>query len=112
MIAAYLAASNSARMLIVESPYYSLRDLARRQFPLVPGILLKYPLRTDLWIPDVSCPVYLFHGTRDEFVPYSSSLRLLPLIKSEHALFPIEGGRHNDLGEFTEYHEKLGHILK
>jgi fermentation-respiration switch protein FrsA (DUF1100 family) len=111
-IAVYVAESASPKMLILESPYYSLRELARRQFPFAPGFLLKYPLRTDRWISEVSCPTYLFHGTRDELVPYSSSLRLLPLIKAEHELFAVEGGGHNDLGEFASYHEGLDRILR
>lgn len=111
-IAAYLAASKSPRMLILESPYYSLSDLAKRQFPFVPSILLKYPLRTDLWVRKLSCPTYLFHGTSDEFIPFNSSERLLPLIETEHELFAIEGGGHNDLVEFARYHEKLDQILR
>ena len=111
-LAVYLAASKKPKMLILETAYFSLKDIAKRQFPFVPSFLLKYPLRTDSWISDVSCPIYLFHGTRDEFIPYDSSVRLLPYIKAEHELFTIEGGGHNNLGDFAEYHEKLGRILK
>ncbi len=111
-IAAYLAATRSPKMLILESAYYSLRDVARRQFPFLPPVLLKYPLRTDLWITDVSCPIYLFHGTRDEFVPYESSERLLPRIRAKRELFAIHGGGHNDLGEFAEYHKRLDGLLR
>lgn len=111
-IAAYLAATETPRMLILESPYYSLSDLARRQFPFLPPMLLKYPLRTDLWITDVSCPISLFHGTNDEFIPYESSERLLPRISAEHELVAIHGGGHNDLGEFAEYHRRLDEILR
>lgn len=111
-IATYLAATKSPKMLILESAYYSLRDLARRQFPFLPPMLLKYPLRTDLWITEVSCPIYLFHGARDEFIPYESSERLLPRIRAEHELFAIQGGGHNNLGEFTEYEKKLAEVLR
>lgn len=111
-IATYLAATENPRMLILESAYYSLSDLARRQFPFLPPVLLKYPLRTDLWIADVSCPIYLFHGTRDGFIPYESSERLLPRVAAEHRLFAIRGAGHNDLGEFAEYHERLDEILR
>ncbi len=111
-IATHLAATRNPKMLILESAYYSLRDLARRQFPFLPPMLLKYPLRTDLWIADVSCPVYLFHGTMDEFIPYESSERLLGRIRAEHELFAIKGGGHNNLAEFAEYDKKLDEILK
>ncbi len=109
--ATYVASLRSPRMLILESPYYSVEDLARKQFPYIPAFVLKYPLRTDKWISQVSCPVYLFHGTRDEFIPFSNSLRLEPLIKTEHELYAIEGAGHNDLEHFEDYHEKLAQIL-
>jgi fermentation-respiration switch protein FrsA (DUF1100 family) len=111
-LAVYLARSKRPRMLILETPYYNLLELARASFPFIPGFLFKYPLRTDQWIADVACPVYLFHGTRDELIPYVSSARLARLIETEQQLFSIEGGRHNDLGAFKQYHEGLTHILK
>ena len=111
-IAVYLATLNPPNILILETPYLSLRELATRQFPFVPPMLLKYPLRTDRWISAVTCPVYLLHGTRDEIIPHDSSERLLPLIKSDHELFSIPGGGHNNLAEFAEYQAALDRILR
>jgi hypothetical protein len=99
-------------MVILETPYYNLKELASAQFPFVPSFLLKYPLRTDAWIAEVTCPIYLFHGTQDEFIPYSASLRLVSLIRTEHQLFTIEGGGHNNLASFRQYHEHLTTILQ
>lgn len=111
-IAAELARAQRPGMLVLETPYFSLKEIATRQFPFVPGFLLKYPLRTDLRISGVTCPIYLIHGTRDEFIPYDSSVRLVPLIKSEHELVTIEGGGHNNLAQFREYHTALARILQ
>jgi pimeloyl-ACP methyl ester carboxylesterase len=115
-IAVCLAKETRPRILILESPIFNMRDLARHHYPLMPAILvaliLKYPMRTDLWIADVPCPVYLFHGTEDDVVPYNSSERLLKLIRTESRLIRIPGGGHNNLGDFTLYHEELESILK
>ncbi len=110
-LAVYLATLHPPKMVILETPYVSLRELATRQFPFVPPMLLKYPLRTDRWISAVTSPVYLLHGTRDELIPHSASERLLPLITSEHELFSIPGGGHNDLAGFPEYQAALDRIL-
>jgi pimeloyl-ACP methyl ester carboxylesterase len=110
-IATYVASIHAPSMLVLETPYVSMKELALRQFPFVPSMLLKYPLHTDRWISDVACPVYLLHGTRDEVIPYDSSERLLPLIRSEHQLFTIPGGGHNNLVTFPEYRAALDHIL-
>ena len=69
-------------------------------------------MRTDLWIADVPCPVYLFHGTEDDVVPYNSSERLLKLIRTQSRLITIPGGGHNNLSDFPLYHEELERILK
>ena len=115
-IAVYLAKSVKPRMILLESPFFSLKDLAKYHHPYMPaqllGLVLKYPMRTDLWISDVSCPVYLFHGTKDDIVPYSSSEQLFKLIKAEKKLVTIPGGGHNDLSDFSLYHEQLDKILK
>jgi hypothetical protein len=111
-IAARLAAEQSPSMLILETPYVSLKEIARRQFPFAPAFLLRYPLHTDRWITKVRCPVYLFHGTHDELIPYSSSERLLPLIPTPHELFTIPGGGHNNLGSFPQYRAGLERILR
>ncbi len=111
-LAVYLARSQEPRMLILETPYFNLQELAFAQFPWLPRFLFKYPLRVDQWISEVESPIYLLHGTRDEVIPYSASVRLLPLIRSEHRLLTIEGGGHNNLGLFPQYHKFLGELLQ
>ncbi len=110
-LAVYLARSTHPRALILETPYYSAKELAAARFPFVPSFLLKYSLRTDQWISQVACPIYLFHGTRDEFIPHTCSLRLAELIETEHQVFIIQGGSHNDLSQFASYQEGLARIL-
>ena len=115
-IAVYLAKTARPHMIILESAFLSMRDIAAYHYPFIPGKMLdlglKYPMRTDLWISDVTCPVYLFHGTADDIVPYSSSERLLKLIRTESRLIKIPGGGHNDLSDFNLYQEELDRILK
>lgn len=114
-IAVHLARSSKLRMLILESPFFSLRDVARFHYPFLPmkflDKLLRYPMRSDLWISEVICPIYLIHGTQDGIVPYSSSERLLKLIKTDGKLIAIEGGGHNDLSDFGRYHKSLDQML-
>jgi fermentation-respiration switch protein FrsA (DUF1100 family) len=111
-IATYLAKTQRPRMLILETPFFSLKEMVRQHYPFVPVALLKYPLRTDLWIGDVACPVYLFHGTSDDLIPYGASERLAALVRTEHQLITIVGGGHNDLSNFEQYGQELDRILR
>ncbi|MDI9570494.1 MAG: alpha/beta fold hydrolase [Pseudomonadota bacterium] len=114
-MAAWLARNEKPRLLILESPFYSLTDLAAHHYPLLPrrliSLILKYPFPTDRWLPEVACPVYLIHGTKDAIVPFDDAVRLERLIRSPHELIRVEGGGHNDLGEFGVYRQALDRIL-
>ncbi|MBM4271696.1 MAG: alpha/beta hydrolase [Deltaproteobacteria bacterium] len=115
-IAVHLAKSAKPRALILESPFVSLRDVAAYHYPFIPGTvidwILRYPMQNDQWIADVSCPVYLIHGTEDDIIPYSSSERLMKLITTKKELVAIPGGGHNDLDASRLYHEHIDRILK
>ena len=110
-IAAMLAHENNPKMLILETPYYSFYDVAKFHYPYLPNsILLHYKFRTCKLLPEMNMPVYLFHGTEDETVPYNSSERLLKL-SDNITLFTIKDGSHNDLNTFHDYHDGLKRIL-
>ncbi len=117
-IAAYVASKNTPKMLILESPYFSILDLTPRQHPYLPKplvpLILKYHLRTDKWITKVRSPIHIFHGTEDELVPYDSSTRLLHLIKHkpDAKLIPLEKGGHTRLRNHPTYQAELDTLLK
>jgi hypothetical protein len=115
-VATFIAQSKKPRMLILESPYLSLIDLASYHYPFLPrpiiSMFLRYTLRNDRWIGDVPCPVYLFHGTKDMIIPFEHSVRLERLIRTPHRLIRIEGGDHNDLSDFGAFDRELDRILQ
>jgi len=110
--AAKLASKNKPRMLILDAPYYSFSQLTNRWLFFLPlSILLKFHIRTDIWIKYVRGPVYIIHGTKDSLIPYRSSVKLRKEAPLTTRLIPIHGGRHNDLPTFKEYHNHLSEIL-
>jgi uncharacterized protein len=72
--ASWLASLNAPRLLLLQAPYYSLTDMMRKAYPIIPTFLLKYPFRTYRFIKNCKMPVIVFHGDRDNVIPYSSSL--------------------------------------
>lgn len=111
-LAVRLAAANTPHVLILESPYLSMQDLVARRFPYVPQVLLKYPLRSDRWIGQVRCPIYMLHGTEDTVIPYDSSERLLAYSTASTQLIRIDGGGHSDLATFATYQAALDRMLE
>jgi alpha-beta hydrolase superfamily lysophospholipase len=107
-----LASKNTPKMLILDAPYYSFSQLTNRWLFFLPlSILLRYHIRTDIWIKYVKCSIYIMHGTKDSLIPYRSSVRLRQEAPLTTRLIPIHGGKHNDLPSFKEYHNHLDEIL-
>ncbi len=113
-IATNVASKNSPKQLILETPYYSMIDLAQHRFPVFPvKYLLKYKIPTNEFIKDVNCPITIFHGTDDSIVPFESGKKLFDGLSKKQAEFiQIEGGNHNNLIEFEAYRKGIEKILK
>ncbi len=112
--AAWLAARHQPHQLLLHAPYYSMADMAAhtiRLWPILPGWLLRYPLATSEYVRQVSAPVVLFHGDRDEVIPYQSSVRLRALLKPGDQLITIRGGGHNGLLARPQYQQVVSGLL-
>lgn len=111
-IAARIASWNTPRMLILDSPYYSFyHQIKRYGFFLPLRWVLRYQIRTDWFIKKITAPVYIIHGNRDRLIPYKHSQMLQQVNPECVQLLTIEGGGHNNLPNFAEYHEYLYDIL-
>lgn len=109
--AAKLASTNNPKMLILQSPYYSLTDVVKHTVPLVPTFLLRYKLETYQYIKSCEMPVVLIHGNKDEVIPYSQSLKLMPLLKKSDVLITLAGQTHNGMSFSPDYAKEIQKIL-
>jgi pimeloyl-ACP methyl ester carboxylesterase len=109
-IAAWLAAKNSPSKLILQAPYYSMKDMMRTKYPFLPSFLLRYPLETNERVKEVKCPIYIFHGDQDEAIPYSSSVKLKKVVKTID-LTKLEGLGHTGFMKNPDYQSKIREIL-
>ncbi|MCC7504374.1 MAG: alpha/beta fold hydrolase [Saprospiraceae bacterium] len=111
-LAVRLASRHRPQSLILDCPYYSfLYHISRYGFLLPIRWLLRYPIRTDLYIREVRCPVRILHGSRDRLIPYRQSEMLLALAPERIVLYPIQGAGHNNLPDFEQYHDLLYELL-
>ncbi len=110
-IATRIASWNNPKLLILDSPYFSFyHNIKRWGFWMPLRFLLRYQIRTDQFIKKVEAPIKIIHGNKDRLIPYSHSVRLTE-IKEEIDLITIDGGGHNNLPDFPEYHEILYDLL-
>ncbi len=112
-IASFVASANQPKQLILETPYYSILDVAQYRFSMFPlKQLLKYRFPTFEYLPKTNCPITIIHGTDDSVVPYASGKKLSELPVDDLKFITVEGGDHNNLIEFEDYHEVIKTILK
>jgi pimeloyl-ACP methyl ester carboxylesterase len=109
--AANLACTNNPRLLILQAPYYSLKDLMRHTYPIIPTFLLKYQFETNKYLKNCTVPVVVFHGNRDEVVYYNSSVKLKESMKKEDTLITLIGQGHNGITDNPQYISAIGKIL-
>jgi len=108
-----IASENKPRYLILDSPYYNFLKVVKRFLPLLPlQWVLRYHLRTDKWIRHVNCHTYIIHGTKDWLIPIRHSEALQKINPNKITLIRIDGGGHNNLTSFPEYHNFIRDILQ
>lgn len=111
-IAARIASWNTPRMLILDSPYFSFYYSVKRFLFLFPlKFILRYDIRTDLYLKKVACPTYILHGTKDRLFSITHSRNLKKLYPDKITLFEIEHAHHNNLPDFAQFYEHLYDIL-
>ena len=110
-LAARLAVELQPALTVLVSPYFSLQALGDEHYPFIPHAVLRYPLRTDLWLPKIASPVMLVHGSGDTLIPPGHSVRLKSLAQRPELLL-VEGAGHNDIHNFPTYFDTLVSRLK
>jgi uncharacterized protein len=107
-IASNLAAKIQPVVLILETPFDRLNG-AQLVYKILP---FRYTFSTSEHLQKVKCAVFVFHGTNDGVVSLRSAERLKSFLKPGDQFVVVEGGSHNDLRKFEEYHSKLRDLLR
>jgi uncharacterized protein len=110
-LATKLAATNNPKRLILQAPFYSMVDMMKRTYSLIPTFILKYKFETNKHLKDCKMPVTIFHGDQDEVIYYGSSLKLQQGFKSTDSLITLQGQSHNGITDNPFYKNAIKDIL-
>jgi uncharacterized protein len=111
-LAAKVASANNPKRLILQAPYYSLVDMKERTTPFLPTMILKYKVETAEFLKECRMPVTIFHGERDEVIPFQSSVMLSAHFKAGDTLIALRGQGHNGMTTNPDYKREIEKILK
>jgi pimeloyl-ACP methyl ester carboxylesterase len=109
-LAARLAAQEQPDLTVLVSPYWSMTELARLHYPVLPAWLLRYPLETFKDIARIEGPVLILHGDRDTLIPVGQGERLRAAAR-QGVFVAIEGAGHGDLQDFPAYRDAIAQRL-
>ncbi len=95
-IAAYLAAKQTPKALIIESAFTSIPDIAAEVYPFLPARwLARFDYNTKAHLRSVSCPILVVHSRDDDIIPFAHGRRLFTAANEPKQFLEIRGG-HND----------------
>ncbi len=109
--AAKIASVNKPKLLILQAPYYSMKNMMKRHYPIIPTFILKYKFETNEYLIACKMPIVLIHGKEDEVIPYHSSTRLKEIMKKTDTVIILEGQSHNGMTDNPEYQREMKKLL-
>jgi uncharacterized protein len=96
-VALELAHHHPPAGLILQSPFTSIRDMARLHYPFIPRALVPDAYPSLRLIATLDVPLLVLHGDRDEIVPAMHGEALYDAATSPKRLEIRAGAGHNDL---------------
>ncbi|WP_394196190.1 alpha/beta hydrolase [Litoreibacter albidus] len=96
-VAINLATTTTPRAIVLEAPFTSLKDVAAHlhpQLPLATGLMLsRWPSLARA--PDVTAPLLILHGTKDDLIPPKMGRAILNAAGSKQKeLYAVQGAGH------------------
>ncbi len=101
-VAVQLAATVTAKGLVLEAPSSSAVDVAREHYPwLLADLLMKDAFRSIDHIGGIDMPILVIHGEQDRIIPIQLGRRLFEEASDPKTFRAIPGAGHNDLHRYS-----------
>ncbi len=96
-VAADLATREECLVLILETTFASIREMARAAFPFLPiGFLLRTRYDVVEKIKRIKAPLLVLHGDRDDVIPFAQGKKVFEAAPEPKEFYTIRGAHHND----------------
>lgn len=112
-IAANVASRTNNKMLILETPYYSIPSLFSSYAFIYPNqIMSNYKIPTYTFLSEVTAPIIIFHGTKDGVIPLRCAKKLMPVLKNSDKFIIVDGATHQDINGKAIYFSVIDSLLR
>ena len=107
-IATHLSQNRNFAGVILETPFTSMIDAAKKFYPYIPvGFLLKDKFENKDKIKNVRSPILIMHGEKDQIVPFEMGKKIFEMANEPKYSHFTKYDNH-----MMEYNEKLVLALK
>ena len=107
-IAVEIAQNRNFAGVILETPFTSMVDAAKKFYPYIPvSFLLKDKYENKKKIKNINAPILIMHGAKDTIVPFSMGQKIFELANEPKYSYFTEQDDH-----MMEYNEQLIKVLK
>lgn len=111
-IASYVASNTKAKMLILETPYFSIPALYNCYAPIYPAsTMANFKIPTNEYLQDVKYPIIIFHGTNDDVIPYRSASKLKVVLKTTDKFITVPNATHQNINASKIYYDAIDSLL-
>lgn len=113
-VASWLADKHDAALLVLESTFLSIPDMAKRLYPVFPvSILSRTHFDTASRLQTISIPVIVIHSEEDEIVPFFHGKQLYESANEPKLLFKLTGDHNTGfLQNKPAYQQFFKHIIR
>jgi hypothetical protein len=95
-VAIQLALDRPCAAVILETPFLSIRAMAREHYPFVPAFLIGSRFDNEGKVPAIAIPKLFLVAERDQIAPPAHGRRLFAIAPEPKTLYVIPGAGHND----------------
>jgi len=100
--ATWLASFTNPSMLILISPFTSIKAVVNHAFGKTAQLLIKERFNNLQLIPSVKCPVFILHGKNDTLIPPEQANKLYGAIKGTKKLHIADDMDHGSFDFFND----------
>ncbi|PCJ58789.1 MAG: hypothetical protein COA79_12015 [Planctomycetota bacterium] len=103
-IACHLASKRDCAGLLLISPYDSILNISRQNYPIFPvKLCLRHPFDSQLLADKIEEPTFFIAAKNDSLIPISNSLNLYNQWQSKKEIHYVPNAGHNNIFQKNEF---------
>lgn len=103
-VASYVASQRSVKSVILVTPYDSILEIAKKNYPVFPiDLMLNHPFNSISIAPKIKAPALVLMAEFDSIIPKENTVNLINAWGGEVKTLVIKKARHNSVSHFPSY---------